>query len=206
MGQGAWEGFEPVGFIYLRCFFDEVDRRKKDLNPDTGEPKLPPPEVLYIQCDNAGNNKNKQLYRIAEMLVKIGAVRTSEGQNFVLACQPQCRHTHEDVDACFGAGSHLLSRKDAFTLDDVGLLWKRAWPSTKSFQYVSVSIFWYNCIFLFKPSSVSKLFLQEKVDWIKYFAGNENRKFTGVYCPCVVVWKKSEIEEGEFQFGWKCNM
>ena len=119
--------------LFLRCFTDECDRRAKDIDDKTGKPVLPPPEVVYIQCDNAGDNKNKQLFRLAEMLVKTGAARKVKISFLPVG------HTHEDVDACFGAGSHVLCRHDAYTMEDVLALWKRAWPSTKSFDYVSVS-------------------------------------------------------------------
>lgn len=110
--------------LILRMLVDEKNRRDA-----VG---LPWPEVLYIQGDNASDNKNKGLFQICELLVRLKIFRKVKFSFLPVG------HTHEDVDACFGAGSHMLRRMSAMTLSDVCKVWKRGWPSTLSFDYVHV--------------------------------------------------------------------
>jgi hypothetical protein len=110
--------------IMLKCIMDEKAKR------DSEGKKWP--HTLYIQADNAKDNKNKALYALCELLVKLGVFRKIKISFLPVG------HTHEDVDANFGCGSHQLHRHDAFTLADVAKLWRQGWPSTKSFEYIFV--------------------------------------------------------------------
>jgi hypothetical protein len=94
------------------------------------------PEVLYVQCDNAGDNKNAKMFGMGELLVRLGIFRKVKFSFLPVG------HTHEDIDACFGAGSCQLGRQNAFTVSQAGDVWKRAWPSTKGFDYVGVGCTW----------------------------------------------------------------
>ena len=100
---------------------------------------LPLPKVLYVQADNTKDNKNSALYAFAELLVKL---RIFDKVKFSFL---PVGHTHEDIDACFGAGSHMLHRSSAFCINDVFTLWKRGWPSTKTFLYLKVFFIFYTC-------------------------------------------------------------
>jgi hypothetical protein len=95
---------------------------------------LPNPQVLYLQGDNAKDNKNAPLFMLAELLVRERIFMKVKFSFLPVG------HTHEDIDACFGAGSHMLHRSSAFTIEEVFQLWRRGWPSTKSFQYISVRL------------------------------------------------------------------
>ena len=98
------------------------------------EAKLPWPKKLYVQLDSASDNKNKSMYMLCEIFVRLG-IFDKVKINFL-----PVGHTHEDIDACFGAGSHILHRSAAFSVNEVFNCWKRGWPGTKSFDYVSVSL------------------------------------------------------------------
>lgn len=111
--------------IILRLLNDEKDRREKA--------NLPWPEVLYLQMDNGPDNKNYGVFMLGELLVRLGIFKKVK-YSFL----PK-GHTHEDVDACFGAGSHILRRVSATSISDLWGIWKRGWPTTKSFDYVAVS-------------------------------------------------------------------
>lgn len=113
--------------LVVKMLVDEKKRRD-----DIG---LPWPEVLYIQGDNGKDNKNKTLFMLCELLVRLGIFRKVK-----FSFLPK-GHTHEDVDACFGAGSHMLRRMTAMNFSEVHKIWKRGWPSTISFDYVHVSSF-----------------------------------------------------------------
>lgn len=102
----------------------ELERRKLH--------NIPAPQVLYLQGDNAKDNKHKALFTFCELLVRL---KIFEKVKFSFL---PVGHTHEDIDACFGAGSHMLHRNCAFTVDEVASLWKKGWPSTKTFRYVKV--------------------------------------------------------------------
>jgi len=49
-------------------------------------------------------------------------------------------HTHEDIDAMFGALSHFLHRYSAYSFEEVKMWWCRAWPSMRQFDYISVRL------------------------------------------------------------------
>lgn len=111
--------------LVVRMLVDEWKRRQAE--------GLPWPEVFYLQGDNGKDNKNKTIFALCEMLVRLKIFRKVK-----FSFLPK-GHTHEDVDACFGAGSHMLRRMNALNKRDVLRVWKRGWPSTKSFDYVHVS-------------------------------------------------------------------
>jgi hypothetical protein len=126
----AWDeelgksGDTTVTYLML-TLIHEWERRKAE--------GLPWPKVLYLQGDNGSDNKNKALFMFCELLVRLGIFEKVKFSFLPVG------HTHEDVDACFGAGSHMLHRLNALTFAELLKLWKRGWPSTKSFEYLSVS-------------------------------------------------------------------
>jgi hypothetical protein len=113
------------GTVLVKVLVDEKKRRK-----DLG---IPWPETLYFQGDNGKDNKNKEVFALGELMVRIGLFKKVK-----FSFLPK-GHTHEDVDACFGAGSHMLHRMDAFDFEGILKLWQRGWPSTASFDYLHVS-------------------------------------------------------------------
>lgn len=98
---------------------------------------IPWAKKLYLQLDSASDNKNKSMYMLCEIFVKLGIFEKVK-INFL-----PVGHTHEDIDACFGAGSHILHRNSAFSLQEVFSSWKRGWPGTKSFDYIAVNCIYY---------------------------------------------------------------
>ena len=111
--------------IFYHGIVEEFERRK--------EQKMPWPRVLYVQCDSASDNKNKSFFMLCEMFVRLGIFAKVKISFLPVG------HTHEDIDACFGAGSHILHRCNAFNLEEVHKCWSRAWPSTKAFEYIAVT-------------------------------------------------------------------
>ena len=111
--------------MLLRVLVDEKERR------EAARQKWP--KVLYLQMDNGSDNKNKEIFSFGELLVRLGIfVKVKYGFLPV-------GHTHEDIDACFGAGSHMLHRQHAVTIKEVETLFKRGWPSMQRFDYIGVS-------------------------------------------------------------------
>jgi len=93
------------------------------------------PHTLYLQCDNAADNKNLVMYTVCQILRDKGIFKKVK-----LSFLP-VGHTHEDVDACFGALSRKLQHADAPTLAHMEKLWKEAWKGLEWFKYVEVSFF-----------------------------------------------------------------
>jgi hypothetical protein len=111
--------------LFLQALIDEKKRRE--------EARQPWPSVLYLQMDNGGDNKNKELFMLGELLVRLGIFHKVKYSFLPVG------HTHEDIDAMFGAGSHLLHHRDCCTMAEVEAQFKKAWPSMKRFDYVNVS-------------------------------------------------------------------
>ncbi len=112
-----------------------LDQVKKDHYKDG---TLPP--VLYLQADNATDNKNLTMYSLCELLRDKGVFRKVKYSFLPVG------HTHEDVDASFGCLSRALrdrrktkdSSSDALTIDDMFQSWKENWRSLKGLYYVQV--------------------------------------------------------------------
>ena len=79
------------------------------------------PKVLYLQADNASDNKNLSMYAVCQLLRDLGIFKKVK-----LSYLP-VGHTHEDIDACFGALARQLVSHDVYTMADVERLWKRGW-------------------------------------------------------------------------------
>jgi hypothetical protein len=91
------------------------------------------PETLYLQADNASDNKNLAIYAVCQLLRDLGIFKK------VKLCFLPVGHTHEDIDAVFGALAKKLNGIDVYTMDGLEELWKSAWPSFRSVSYVTVS-------------------------------------------------------------------
>jgi hypothetical protein len=96
--------------------------------------RLPWPKRLYLQADNAKDNKNKVIYCLGELLTRLGVY-----EEVCYSFLP-VGHTHEDIDAMFGALSHVLSRKCAFTLQEVRESFHKAWESAKNGDFMFVEV------------------------------------------------------------------
>jgi hypothetical protein len=84
----------------------------------------PLPEVLYIQLDNVGSNKNHWLLGYACWLVQEGIFAKIK-INFLLV-----GHTHENIDQFFSRLSVALNAERAFTLDQmISIVKKCSTPS-----------------------------------------------------------------------------
>jgi hypothetical protein len=100
------------------------------------------PSVLYMQADNASDNKNLTMYAVCEILRDTGVFRKVKYSFLPVG------HTHEDVDASFGCLSRALHDKpidhrgtaDTLTLDAMEDAWKSNWPIRKLF-YAKVKVF-----------------------------------------------------------------
>jgi hypothetical protein len=71
------------------------------------------PEVLFIQLDNVGTNKNHHLLAYCSWLVKTGVFKKVK-IGFLIA-----GHTHENIDQMFSRFSIRLRRKECFTLPEL---------------------------------------------------------------------------------------
>jgi len=95
----------------------------------------PFPSVLYLQADNASDNKNLSMYAVCEILRDMGVFRKVKYSFLPVG------HTHEDVDASFGCLSRALHDKtidhrgtaDTLTVDAMEEAWKNNWPIKKLF-------------------------------------------------------------------------
>ena len=106
------------------------------------------PEVLYLQADNATDNKNQVLFGICELLRDWKVFRKVKYSWLPVG------HTHEDVDASFGALSRRLrynysskgvegsssTHGDTLTLKALFEHWRTGWPSLRKVLYVKVRI------------------------------------------------------------------
>jgi len=99
------------------------------------------PERLYLQADNASDNKNMAMYALCQLLRDLGIFKVVK-----FCCLP-VGHTHEDIDACFGALARQLNGQNILTMDQVEALWRKGWPSLKSFHLVTVIYYLIVCIF-----------------------------------------------------------
>ena len=108
------------------------------------------PEVLYLQADNATDNKNKTIFGMCELLRDMKVFRKIKYSFLPVG------HTHEDVDASFGALSRRLrfnyaskdlegnsksTHGDTLTLKALFQHWKTGWPSLIKVLYVKVKRF-----------------------------------------------------------------
>jgi hypothetical protein len=110
--------------LLVKVLMDEKKRRE--------EAGIKWPDVLYLQMDNGSDNKNKEVSALGELVVRIGLFRKVKYSYLPVG------HTHEDIDACFGACSNALHRCDALTIKEVETVCKRGWPSLKSLDYINV--------------------------------------------------------------------
>ena len=159
------------------------------------------PHTLYLQADNASDNKNFVMYALCQLLRDKGIFKKVK-----LSFLP-VGHTHEDVDACFGALSRQLATHDAVTIADVEKIWRTAWPSLKWFKYLDVGISLHFIVLsCFRFEHISYDF-QEKLDlktWIDPF---RNNSLKGIKYPSCIVWKwKDQNREKKPLISWKCNM
>ena len=92
------------------------------------------PETLYLQADNASDNKNLAMYAVCQLLRDLGIFKKVK-----LSFLP-VGHTHEDIDACFGALARQLNANSVYTMEELEKLWLQAWPSLNSCCYVEVSV------------------------------------------------------------------
>ena len=104
------------------------------------------PEVLYMQADNASDNKNLAMYAVCEVLRDLGIFRKVKYSFLPVG------HTHEDVDASFGCLSRALRNKkidgegtaDTLTLEALESVWKASWGLTK-ILFVKVNLLFVQC-------------------------------------------------------------
>ena len=102
-----------------------------DLKKEYAEKGVSWPETLYLQADNASDNTNMLMVSLCQLLRDLGIFKK------VKLCFLPVGHTHEDVDACFGALSRQLQHNDAYTFEEVETMWKTAWR-VHSFKYIKV--------------------------------------------------------------------
>jgi len=108
------------------------------------------PEVLYLQSDNASDNKNQCIIGLCELLRDFKVFRKVKYSWLPVG------HTHEDVDASFGALSRKLrfnysskdggagsTHGDTLTLKALFKHWKEGWHSLKKVLYVKASLVLY---------------------------------------------------------------
>ena len=91
--------------LFVKALTEEKQEREKK--------GLPWPKVLYVQMDNGGDNKNKELFMVGELLPRLGLFVKVKYSFLPVG------HTHKDIDAMFGAGSHLLHHRDTCTIKEV---------------------------------------------------------------------------------------
>ena len=104
----------------------------RDLKKEYAEKKMAWPSTLYLQADNASDNKNLVVYTVCQLLRDMGIFKK------VKLCFLPVGHTHEDVDACFGALSRQLAKHDGLTVEEVGQIWKDAWKGEVKFVLLKV--------------------------------------------------------------------
>lgn len=115
------------GTILLRCLKDEFERRKEE--------GIPWPEVFYLQMDNGPDNKNNVIFMLGQLLVKVGIFKKVKYSFLPVG------HTHEDIDALFGALSKMLCRYSAFCLYEIQKLARNAWKGLSDVHYLHVRNF-----------------------------------------------------------------
>ena len=123
------ERMKKDGDMWASCLLQII----LELYNEYKEKNMKWPETLYIQADNASNNKNKAMYALCQLLRDLGIFKKVK-----FCCLP-VGHTHEDVDASFGALAKKLVANNVYTLKQAEALWKSAWPSFKSLRLVKVS-------------------------------------------------------------------
>ncbi len=104
----------------------------KELKEEYAAKGMSWPSTLYLQADNASDNKNLLVYSVCQMLRDMGIFKK------VKLCFLPVGHTHEDVDACFGALSRQLAKHDGLTVEEVAEIWKGAWKGECKFKYLKV--------------------------------------------------------------------
>ncbi len=90
------------------------------------------PDTLYLQADNASDNKNLAIYAVCQLLRDLGVFKKIK-----LSFLP-VGHTHEDIDAAFGALARKLNALNVYTMEELEAIWKSAWPSFDSCKIVTV--------------------------------------------------------------------
>ena len=130
--------------LLLKVLADEKTRREAA--------GIPWPKVLYLQVDSGPDNKNKELFSFGELLVRLG-IFTKVKFSFL-----PVGHTHEDIDAFFGAGSHMIHNVDVCTLKEMAALFFKGWPSTKSFHWITVG-FLYMCLVNLLNRNVMRMYM-----------------------------------------------
>ena len=136
------EPMEKDGNFWATCLI-EVIRHVKENDYKDGA-KFP--DVLYVQADNASDNKNLTTMGLMELLRDTHVFRK------IKFCFLPVGHTHEDVDGSFGALSRrLVNNKvrqdlkpgevesaDALVLDDVFRIWKSGWKGLRCLKVAKV--------------------------------------------------------------------
>jgi hypothetical protein len=98
---------------------------------ETNYKDQPLPEVLYLQADNASDNKNSAMYAVCELLRETGVFRKVKYSFLPID------DTRENNDACFACLEQALKyetfRKNGDTLTFEGLeqVWKGVWRLRK---------------------------------------------------------------------------
>ena len=132
----AWdERVKKDGDLWVTCLLQlilELHKKYKAENKKW-------PERLYLQADNASDNKNLGLYAVCQLLRDFGIFKVVK-----LSFLP-VGHTHEDIDACFGGLARQLKCTDCYTMQEVFDAWKRGWNSLQSFRLVTV-IYCHTCV------------------------------------------------------------
>jgi hypothetical protein len=132
------------GTVLLDIVRTELDRRKAE--------GIPWPKKFLLQADNASANKNRVVYALGELFARLGVFEEVRYSFLPVG------HTHEDIDAMFGALSHVMSRRCVFVYEQLLDVFKRAWPSAKGIIYICVR-YYYLClkISIFSPFSFDLL-------------------------------------------------
>ena len=139
------EPMEKDGNFWTTCLLEII----KDVKERDYADGAKFPEVLYVQSDNASDNKNLCTMGIMELLRDTGVFRK------VKFCFLPVGHTHEDVDGSFGALSRRLVHNkvrcdlkpgevesaDALVLDDVFRIWKSGWNGLRCLKVAQVLFF-----------------------------------------------------------------
>ena len=74
--------------------------------------------ILYVQADNCTENKNKVVFAVEEILLKIAmqekGVKLRFENNYLLV-----NHTHEDIDQVFKCIADLIRNIDTITVEEL---------------------------------------------------------------------------------------
>lgn len=185
--------------ILLKVIIDEYNRRRRE--------GLPWPSILFLQMDNGPDNKNSAVFGLGELLVRLGIFKVVRFSFLPVG------HTHEDIDAFFGALSHLLSAYCAYTVEEIGKIAARAWKNFKRIDILTVRspLYLFNTSFspIHKCCTYICMRTQEKLDVKGYFDKHlVNSNLRGIKYPGVVEWTMVPTANGgqQVKMTWKANM